>query len=214
LQRAQEPGTVVTLEAAIDLLEEEKKGLDKALEFAEQMNPALAKPRAPTRKALNKFKDEESGEELEFSELSLSEGTSKTTSSCPTYWGIPGKKGNFPKCPYCEMTNHPVTHCQKAYGGEKKPFGEGEKVPLTKPEVAEYYNEAREKWGKKAPEEMKQKFLDWRRSAMSVAIEPWQKKAKLLNSGVKVFVKRGRNYALSAEQRRKAHKNGEHYLED
>ncbi|GKT30652.1 hypothetical protein ADUPG1_005583, partial [Aduncisulcus paluster] len=50
--------------------------------------------------------------------------------------------------------------------------------------------------------------------AMSVAIEPWQKKAKLLNSGVKVFVKRGRNYALSAEQRRKAHKNGEHYLED
>ncbi|GKT31063.1 hypothetical protein ADUPG1_001826, partial [Aduncisulcus paluster] len=149
-----------------------------------------------------------------FSELSLSDGTSKTTSSCPTYWGIPGKKGNFPKCPYCEMTNHPVTHCQKAYGGEKKPFGEGEKVPLTKPEVAEYYNEAREKWGKKAPEEMKQKFLDWRRSAMSVAIEPWQKKAKLLNSGVKVFVKRGRNYALSAEQRRKAHKNGEHYLED
>ncbi|GKT29172.1 hypothetical protein ADUPG1_005181, partial [Aduncisulcus paluster] len=39
LQRAQESGTVVTLEAAIDLLEEEKKGLDKALEFAEQMNP-------------------------------------------------------------------------------------------------------------------------------------------------------------------------------
>ncbi|GKT16616.1 hypothetical protein ADUPG1_004144, partial [Aduncisulcus paluster] len=77
LQRAQEPGTVVTLEAVIDLLEEEKKGLDKALEFAEQMNPALAKPRAPTRKALNKFKDEESGEELEFSELSLSDGTSK-----------------------------------------------------------------------------------------------------------------------------------------
>ncbi|GKT28634.1 hypothetical protein ADUPG1_000776, partial [Aduncisulcus paluster] len=127
-----------------------------------------------------------------------------------TYWGIPQKRGNFPPCPYCEMTNHPPTHCMKAYGGDHHPLGRGRKVPLTKEEIDGYILEFPKKLGRKPNQAMREALLHkWKREALFNAVQPWMKKAELIHSGVKALVKRGKEYSLSYVQRRLARKNGE-----